>query len=134
MNVIIMVDWVFNITPDSFLSLQPVDGGQWWVHCHHHHRHVEGMAIHEVCGQQLLVCECVCMRVCVHVRVCVCVCVHTRVCVWVCVHMHAWVGVRARLCVYACGCVCVRVRVCVTGSVCVCVCVLCGVGQDLVRG
>ena len=92
-----------------------MDDGQWRVHRHHHHRHVEGMAVHEVCGEQLPVCVCVCVCVCAFVCVCVCVCVRLCVCVCVCVCVC--------LCVCACVCVCMCVCACACIGVCVRACV-----------
>ena len=68
----------------------------------------------------LCICMHVCMRACVCVRVCVCVCLCMRVCMCVCVCVF---GVCVHVCVCVCVCVfgvCVYVCVCV--FVCVCAC------------
>ncbi len=81
--------------------------------------------------QWLLVCACVCARMCVCAHVCVraCVCARVSVHVWVthvrvhvcaCVCAHMFARVCVRVC--ACVCVCVRVCACVGGILYVCVC------------
>lgn len=91
--------------------------------------------------QELLVCVCVCIYLCVRMRtsvyVCVCacfyVCGYMSVCAYICVYICTRTCVCARLSVCACLCahvrmcmhvyVCVSMWLCVCIYLCVCVCV-----------